>query len=131
MTLDIARNAPKPPPENPEAEASLLGALLIDHSLYTPFVRGRISPPDLSRDNHKLVLGAMERVSARGDAISFETVQHELTETNELGSVGGAQFLVGLMQNVPTVASASLSSNIAYSPITARDGANLKCADPP
>ena len=112
MTLDVARNLPKPPPENPEAEASLLGALLIDHSLYTPFVRGRISPPDLSRDNHKLVLGAMDRVSARGDAISFETIQHELTATNEIGSVGGAQFLVGLMQNVPTVAHAETYATI-------------------
>ena len=112
MTIDIARNAPKPPPENPEAEASLLGALLIDHSLYGPFVRGRIAPPDLSRDHHKLVLGAMERVAGRGDAISFETVQHELTATNELGSVGGAQFLVGLMQNVPTVAHAETYATI-------------------
>ena len=112
MTLDVARNAPKPPPENPEAEASLLGAILIDHSLYGPFVHGRIAPPDLSRDNHKLVLGAMDRVAARGDAISFETVQQELTAANELGAVGGAQFLVGLMQNVPTVAHAETYATI-------------------
>ncbi len=112
MTLNVARNAPKPPPENPEAEASLLGAILIDHSLYGPFVRGRIAPPDLSRDNHKLVLGAMDRVAARGDAISFETVQQELTAANELGAVGGSQFLVGLMQNVPTVAHAETYATI-------------------
>ena len=112
MTLDTTRSAPKPPPENPEAEASLLGALLIDHSLYGPFVRGRIAPPDLSRDNHKLVLAAMERVASRGDQISFETVQQELAATNELASVGGAQFLVGLMQNVPTVAHAETYATI-------------------
>jgi replicative DNA helicase len=112
MTLDVARNAPKPPPENPESEASLLGAILIDHSLYAPFVRGRITPPDLSRDNHKLVLGAMERVAMRGDQISFETVQQELAATNELASAGGAQFLVGLMQNVPTVAHAETYATI-------------------
>jgi len=111
MTLDV-RNAPKPPPENPEAEASLLGAILIDHSLYVPFVRGHIAPPDLSRDHHKLVLGAMERVAARGDQISFETVQQELIATNELASVGGSQFLVGLMQNVPTVAHAETYATI-------------------
>ncbi len=111
MTLEV-RNAPKPPPENPEAEASLLGAILIDHSLYGPFVRGRIAPADLSRDHHKLVLGAMERVAARGDQISFETVQQELTAASELGSVGGSQFLVGLMQNVPTVAHAETYATI-------------------
>ena len=112
MTIDIARHTPKPPPENPEAEASLLGAILIDHSLYAPYVRGRLAPPDLSRDNHKLVLGAMDRVATRGDAISFETVQQELAATDELGSVGGAQFLVGLMQNVPTVAHAETYATI-------------------
>ncbi|HAF11072.1 MAG TPA: replicative DNA helicase [Chloroflexi bacterium] len=112
MTLDVARNAPKLPPENPEAEASLLGAVLIDHSLYAPFVRGRIAPPDLSRDNHQLVLGAMERVAARGDQISFETVQQELAATNELAAIGGPQFLVGLMQNVPTVAHAETYATI-------------------
>jgi replicative DNA helicase len=112
MTLDLARNAPKPPPENPEAEASLLGAMLIDHSLYAPFVHDHIAPPDLSRENHKLVLGAMERVAARGDQISFETVQQELAATNELNAVGGSQFLVGLMQNVPTVAHAETYATI-------------------
>jgi replicative DNA helicase len=112
MTLDLMRNAPKPPPENPEAEASLLGAVLIDHSLYAPYVRGRITPPDLSRDNHKLVLAAMERVALRGDAISFETVQQELAAAGELQAAGGAQFLVGLMQNVPTVAHAETYATI-------------------
>jgi len=112
MTIDLARNAPKPPPENPEAEASLLGAMLIDHSLYAPFVHGHIAPPDLSRENHKLVLGAMERVATRGDQISFETVQQELAATNELTAVGGPQFLVGLMQNVPTVAHAETYATI-------------------
>ena len=112
MTLDLARNAPKPPPENPEAEASLLGAVLIDHSLYAPFVRGQIAPPDLSREHHKIVLAAMERIAARGDAISFETVQQELAATNELAAVGGPQFLVGLMQNVPTVAHAETYATI-------------------
>jgi replicative DNA helicase len=112
MTLDVARNAPKPPPENPEAEASLLGAVLIDHSLYAPFVRGQIAPPDLSREHHKIVLGAMERVAARGDAISFETVQQDVAAANELAAVGGPQFLVGLMQNVPTVAHAETYATI-------------------
>ena len=112
MTITVDRSQPKPPPENPEAEASLLGALLIDHSLFAPFVKGRIAPPDLSRDHHKLVLGAIERVSARGDTISFETVQHELIATSELEAVGGAQFLVGLMQNVPTVAHAETYATI-------------------
>ncbi len=112
MTLSVDRNRPKPPPENPEAEASLLGALLIDHSLYAPFVRGRIAPADLSREHHRIVLAAIERVAAKGDTISFEATQHELAAANELDAVGGGQFLVGLMQNVPTVAHAETYATI-------------------
>src|SRR5207247_11260372 len=51
-------------------------------------------------------------VALRGDQISFETVQQELIATNELTSVGGSQFLVGLMQNVPTVAHAETYATI-------------------
>jgi replicative DNA helicase len=108
MTADLGleRNTPKPPPENPEAEASLLGAVLIDPAVYEDVVRGRIAPASLSREQHRLILGAVERVAERGEALGFQTVQAELAARSELDEVGGAQFLVGLMQNVPTVAHA-------------------------
>ena len=60
----------------------------------------------LSREQHRLILGAVERVAERGEALGFQTVQAELAARSELDEVGGAQFLVGLMQNVPTVAHA-------------------------
>jgi replicative DNA helicase len=108
MTVDLGteRSSPKPPPENPEAEASLLGAVLIDPAVYEDVVRGRIAPASLSREQHRLILGAVERVAERGEALGFQTVQAELAARSELDEVGGAQFLVGLMQNVPTVAHA-------------------------
>jgi replicative DNA helicase len=117
MTVDygIDRSAPKPPPENPEAEASLLGAILIDPHVYEEVARGRIAPASLSRENHRRVLAAIERVAERGEGLGFQTVQAELAAREELDEVGGAQFLVGLMQNVPTVAHAE-----AYAAIVER-----------
>ncbi|HEY9325911.1 MAG TPA: replicative DNA helicase [Candidatus Limnocylindria bacterium] len=114
MTVDhvLARTTPKPPPENPEAEASLLGAVLIDPTVYENVVRGRIAPASLSREQHRLILGAVERVAERGEALGFQTVQAELAARSELDEVGGAQFLVGLMQNVPTVAHAESYASI-------------------
>ncbi len=109
MTLDVGardRREPRPPPENPEAEASLLGALLIDSHIYAEIVRGRVAPADLSRDAHRTVLRAIERLDGRGEAIGFQSVQAELSAGGDLEAVGGAQFLVGLMQYVPTVAHA-------------------------
>jgi len=102
----LERGAPKPPPEKPEAEASLLGAMLIDGSLYNTVMRGRVTPADLSREQHRLVLAAIARVAERSEPVGFASVQADLAAHEELDAIGGAQFLVGLMQNVPTVAHA-------------------------
>jgi replicative DNA helicase len=112
MTIDVERTAPQPPPEKPEAEASLLGSVLLDGSLYGSLLEGRIAPTDLSRDAHRLVLTAIARVAARGDAIEYRTVQADLDANGELAAVGGAQFLVGLMQNVPSVTHAETYATI-------------------
>ncbi|MFN2521337.1 MAG: replicative DNA helicase, partial [Candidatus Limnocylindria bacterium] len=74
--------------------------------IYAEVVRGRVAPADLSRDAHRTVLRAIERLDGRGEAIGFQSVQAELSAGGELEAVGGSQFLVGLMQYVPTVAHA-------------------------
>jgi replicative DNA helicase len=105
FAAEVSRGV-KPPPEKPEAEASLLGAMLLDGSLYNEVARARLAPPDLSREQHRIVLAAIARVADRAEQIGYGTVQAELAARDELDAVGGSQFLVGLMQNVPTVAHA-------------------------
>ena len=111
MTLAIERGV-KPPPEKPEAEASLLGAMLMDGAIYNEVARGRLTPPDLSREQHRLVLAAIARVAERSEQVGFASVQAELLAKDELDAVGGPQFLVGLIQNVPTVAHAETYATI-------------------
>ena len=106
MTVQTDRGI-KPPPEKPEAEASLLGAMLMDGALYNEVARGRLGPPDLSREQHRIVLAAIARVAERSEQVGFASVQSELLAHDDLDAIGGSQFLVGLMQNVPTVAHAS------------------------
>ncbi len=112
MTLDTQRVAPQPPPEKPEAEASLLGSILFDGSLYGTLVDGRLAPSDLSREAHRIVLGAMARIAAHGDVIDHRTVTVELEAAGELDAVGGAQFIVGLMGGVPSVTHAETYATI-------------------
>jgi replicative DNA helicase len=112
MTVLTDRVAPRPPPENPEAEASLLGAILLDAGIYEEIGRHLLTPDALTRHAHRLVLSAIQRVAARGDAIGFPTVQAELAAAGDLDAIGGAQFLVGLMQSVPTVAHAATYAGI-------------------
>lgn len=112
MSIDVRHAPVQPPPEKPEAEASLLGSILFDGSLYDELVAGRITPADLSREVHRLVLGAMDRLAARGEVIDHRTVTAELDAANELGAVGGAQFIVGLMGGVPSVTHAETYATI-------------------
>lgn len=112
MTIVLDRNAPKPPPENPEAEASLLGSLLLDAGVYAEIGAHVLTPDALTRESHRLVLAAIERVVARGDAIGFRSVQEELQRSGDLEAIGGAQFLVGLMHSVPTVSHAATYAGI-------------------
>jgi replicative DNA helicase len=112
MSVDLRRSVPKPPPERPETEASLIGSVLIDGGVYEQVVRGRIAPAEMSRESHRLVLGAIERVWERGEPLGFQSVHAELSARGELDSIGGAQFLVGLMQQVPAVAHAETYATI-------------------
>ena len=114
MTLSVPdpRSAIKPPPEKPEAEASLLGAVFIDQQVYTDEIQGRIAPADLSRIQHRLVLASIERLAARGERLTFQTVQADLEAAGDLEAIGGSQFLVGLMQTVPTVTHAGTYARI-------------------
>ena len=112
MSIEAARVTPQPPPERPEAEASLLGSILLDGSLYHEVASRGITASDLSRESHRLVLGAMERLAARGEAIDHRTVAAELASAGELESIGGAQFLAGLVSNVPSVTHAETYARI-------------------
>ena len=112
MTVAFGRPGLRPPPEKPEAEASLLGAALMDAAVYGEVLRGRVRPEDLSRAPHQIVLAAIERVAARGDTVGFGTVQADLASAGELEAIGGPQFLVGLIQHVPTVAHAESYASI-------------------
>ncbi len=107
MTLDATRiGPPKPPPENPEAEASMLGAILLDPHIYDEHVRGVVAPDDLTRESHRTILRAVERLAARGEHIGFQSLQADLGQHGDLEGIKGAQFLVGLMNSVPTLAHA-------------------------
>jgi replicative DNA helicase len=81
--------------------------MLMDGALYNEVARGRLGPADLSRAQHRIVLAAIARVAERSEQVGFATVQSELVAHDEIDAIGGSQFLVGLMQNVPTVAHAS------------------------
>lgn len=96
----------KIPPQNLDAEMSLLGAVLIDEEVLadaTEFVGTR----DFYDKRHGLIFGAMLRLYERHKPVDLLTVTDELKKKDELDDIGGTAYLNELTNYVPTAAHAA------------------------
>lgn len=91
------------PPQNLEAEQSVLGAMLLDREAVVQ-VSNQLIPDDFYADKHQNLFAAMLAVFQRGEPIDLITVQDELTKRSQLDEVGGITYLASLMNLVPTTA---------------------------
>jgi replicative DNA helicase len=87
-------------PHSLDAEKSVLGAVLIHNEAFN-YAAEVISSRDFFRDAHRRIFEKMERLSERGDAIDLVTLKEELTRGGDLEEVGGAAYLVSLVDGVP------------------------------
>jgi replicative DNA helicase len=98
--------AGKIPPQNLDAEKSLLGAILIDEEVLadaTEFAHAS----DFYDKNHGLIFGAMVRLFEKHKPVDLLTLTEELKRKDELDIIGGSAYLTELTNYVPTSAHAS------------------------
>lgn len=91
------------PPQNAEAEASLLGALLIDSDAIVK-VADHLSPPDFFDKRHERIYEAIVYLYEHHEAIDVLTLADRLRSSGQLDSIGGAAYLTELTNFVPTAA---------------------------
>lgn len=101
----------KIPPQNLDAEMSLLGAILIDDEVLAN-VSDRLKPHDFYDKRHALVYGAMYRLYEHHKPIDLLTLSDEMTKKGELENVGGSAYLTELTNYVPTAAHAESYAEI-------------------
>ncbi|TME24550.1 MAG: intein-containing replicative DNA helicase, partial [Chloroflexi bacterium] len=109
MTIDL-RRAPAPPaaggrvpPHNLEAEASVLGSLMLDRNAVVR-VADFLRPEDFYLDHHAQVYRAALNLYDRADPIDLLTLAAELEKMRVLERIGGQAFLAELESGVPTAA---------------------------
>ena len=107
------------PPYSPEAEASVLGGMLIDTGAVAQAVE-IVDDSMFFREGHRRLYRAMSRLFERGAVLDVITVSNELKKTGELGNVGGLEYLAQLLEAVPTAA------NIEYHARIVREKALLR-----
>lgn len=90
-----------PPPQNTEAEASLLGAILIDTDAIVK-IADSIQPSDFYDAKHAKIYEAISALYERRDAIDVLTLSDRLKNDGYLDMIGGPAYLTELTNFVPT-----------------------------
>jgi len=95
----------KVPPQNIEAEQSILSAILIENNTL-PEVIEIISEKDFYREVHRKIFTAMVDLFERNEPADLITLTNVLKEQGQLESVGGASYLSELVDTVPMATNA-------------------------
>jgi len=96
-------NTPNTPPQNTDAEASLLGAILIDTDAIVK-IADRIDVVDFYDQKHARIYEALKALYEKRSAIDVLTLADQLRGTGFLDMVGGPAYLTELTNYVPTAA---------------------------
>jgi replicative DNA helicase len=99
------------PPQNIEAEQSVLGAVLLDNEAISKALE-IISPEDFYREAHRKLFNTMIELYEKNEAIDLITVTDTLKRKNELDAVGGITYLSVIASQVPTAANIRYHSKI-------------------
>ncbi len=91
------------PPQNIEAEQSVLGSLMIDKNAIIK-IADLIKPEDFYKDSHGKIYEAMVYLYEHRQPIDLISLSNRLKETGHLEEVGGYSYLVSLANMVPTAA---------------------------
>lgn len=96
----------KVPPQNLDAEMSLLGAVLIDEEVIAD-ASELVHSKDFYDKRHAAIYGGMMRLYERHKPVDLLTLTDELKKKDELDMIGGSAYLTELTNYVPTAAHAS------------------------
>lgn len=95
------------PPQNIEAEQSVLGAILLENEILASVVE-MLAPEDFYKDSHKKIFLAMLDLYKKNEPIDLITLTEQLSRKEQIEEIGGASYLSHIVNLVPT------SANIKY-----------------
>src|SRR5271166_2790227 len=87
-------------PVSMEAERSILGAILLDNSLYDQAAE-HLTSDDFSLDAHRRIYSRMRDLQESGRPADMITLAEELDRRKEVEAIGGVAYLSSLIDGVP------------------------------
>jgi replicative DNA helicase len=99
------------PPQNLEAEVSVLGAVLQESGALLKAMEV-LRPGDFYKEAHRKIFGACVDLFDRSEPVDLVTLANELLRRKQLEEVGGAAYLSLLVDAVPTAANVAFHARI-------------------
>ena len=113
----------KLPPQNLEAEQSVLGSLMIDKNAIIK-IADLVNEDDFYKNSHGKIYKTMLYLYEHHEPIDLLSLSNRLKETDEMEKVGGQSYLASLANAVPTAANI-----VHYAKIVAKKSVLRKLID--
>lgn len=101
------------PPNNQEAEQSVLAGLMLDPDTWDA-VSEIVEEGDFYRPGHQKIFSAMVELHRRGTPADILTVTNFLTDRGQLDQIGGASYLAEIITNTLSSANIATYAKIVY-----------------
>ena len=105
-------SATQVPPQNIEAEESVLGALLVTDSAWADVHKVALSPTDLYLDKHRLLYAAIADLASRAAPCDPISVTDALERSGRLEEAGGKHYIAELAAKVSAPGNAAHYASI-------------------
>lgn len=126
--------ANKLPPQNIDAEESIISAVLLDNSTLSD-IMDVVSPADFYRTAHQKIFEGITELFQRGEPVDLVTLADFLQSKNLLEKTGGAVYLAKLVDTAPVPSNARYYAKIIHDKaslrrlITAASHITSRCFD--
>ena len=108
------RSLQRVPPHNLDAEASLLGAMLLSRDAIGIAIERGVRPDEFYKPAHRHIFDAIRSLNTSGEAVDPVTVADTLRKAGLLDTIGGMDALLSIQNAVPAVTSTEQYARIVH-----------------
>ena len=101
------------PPQNIEAEESIISAVLIDNNVLLDVIE-ILSPQDFYRTAHQKIYASIIDLFDKAEPVDLVTLANNLKGKGQLEEIGGASYLARLVDTVPLAVNAEYYARIVH-----------------
>ena len=101
-SFDVEKITGRSLPASPEAERSVLGALLLNDEVLGKIIE-IVTPGDFYQPVHRTIFQVFLDLTQQSKRIDLVTLQDELLKRGELETIGGIEYLISLQDDISAV----------------------------